>query len=214
VLIARVRGKRVAPREPVCDCCRVPQPILRTARLLLVPLAGRHLDLEVQLDSDPEVLRYLDRRPRSPDEVAESHARRMALTGQVEGLGFWMAFGSDGGNRGSVPPATEGEGEFMGLMMLPPAHGPDQPDDPAVSDLGYRLLRRYWRQGLASEASRALLRYAFEDAGQDRVIAQTMAVNAASRGVMQAIGMRYVRTYFPPGRIRYPGRRRARSSMR
>jgi hypothetical protein len=92
-------------------------------------LADRHLDLEIQLDAGPEVLRYLDRRARSRDEVAESHARRMALTGQVEGLGFWMAFGSDGGKRGS-PPATEGEGEFIGLIMLPPAHGPDQPDAP------------------------------------------------------------------------------------
>jgi RimJ/RimL family protein N-acetyltransferase len=113
----------------------VPQPVLRTARLLLVPLADRHLDLEIQLDSDPEVLRYLGGRAR------------------------WMAFGSGGGTRGSAPPASEEEGEFAGLMMLPPAHGPDQPDDPAVSDLGYRLVRRYWRQGLASESSHALLRH-------------------------------------------------------
>ena len=82
-------------------------------------------------------------------------------------------------------------------MMLPPAHGPDQPDDPAVADLGYRLLRRYWRHGLATEASRALLRHAFDTVGVRRVIAQTMAVNAASRGVMAAAGLSYVRTYFP-----------------
>ena len=198
-------GKRVAPRQPVCDRCRVPQPILRTARLLLVPLADRHVGLEVQLDSDPQVLRYLDGRARSRAEVVESHARRMALAGRVEGLGFWMAFGSDGGKRGSAAPATEGEGEFIGLMMLPPAHGPDQPDDPAVSDLGYRLVRRYWGQGLASEASRALLRHAFDAVRQNRVIAQTMAVNARSRGVMKAIGMRYVRTYFPSWDNPLPG---------
>ena len=33
--------------------------------------------------------------------------------------------------------------------------------------------------------------------GVRRVIAQTMAVNAASRGVMTAAGLTYVRTYFP-----------------
>lgn len=33
--------------------------------------------------------------------------------------------------------------------------------------------------------------------GVRRVIAQTMAVNAASRGVMASVGMSYVRTYFP-----------------
>ncbi len=33
--------------------------------------------------------------------------------------------------------------------------------------------------------------------GVRRVIAQTMAVNAASRGVMTSVGLSYVRTYFP-----------------
>jgi RimJ/RimL family protein N-acetyltransferase len=167
----------------LCEGCPVPQPILRTGRLLLTPLADRHLELEVQLDSDPEVLRYIWGRARSRDEVVASHEERMALAGQVDGLGYWMAFGRDG--------------EFVGLMMLPPAHGPDQPDDLAVSDLGYRLVRRYWRQGLAGEAALALLRHAFETVGQHRVIAQTMAVNLGSRGVLEKIGMRHVRTYFP-----------------
>jgi RimJ/RimL family protein N-acetyltransferase len=181
------------------------QPILRTARLLLVPLAERHLELEIQLDSDPEVLRYIAGRARPRDEVVASHARRMALANKVDGLGYWMAFGTDGGGRGTTPPEREDEGDFIGLMMLPPAHGPDQPDDPTVCDLGYRLVRRYWRQGLASEASRALLRHAFDAVGQSRVIAQAMAVNAGSRSVMEAIGMRYVRTYFRSWEDPLPG---------
>ncbi|MBG0562406.1 GNAT family N-acetyltransferase [Actinoplanes aureus] len=165
----------------------MPQPILRTDRLLLVPLADRHFELEVELDSDPEVLRFLFGRARTREEVAESHATRMAFGAKVDGLGYWMAFA----------PHDEESGEFVGLMMLPPAHGPDQPDDPAVAELGYRLVRRFWRQGLATEASRELLRHAFETVGQERVIAQTMAVNAGSRGVMAAVGMRYVRTFHP-----------------
>ena len=56
----------------------MPLPILHTERLLLVPLANRHLELEVELDSDPEVLRYLSGRANTRDEVIESHARRMA----------------------------------------------------------------------------------------------------------------------------------------
>jgi RimJ/RimL family protein N-acetyltransferase len=175
----------------------VAQPILHTERLVLVPLADRHIELEVELDSDPEVLRFLAGRAHTRDEVIESHARRMAHARKVPGLGHWMAFGSDGGARGSTRPATEEAGEFVGLMMLPPAHGPDQPDDPSVADLGYRLMRRCWCQGLAAEASRALLRHAFETVGMRRVIAQTTAVNAASRGVMASAGLSYVRTYFP-----------------
>ncbi|WP_112246112.1 GNAT family N-acetyltransferase [Kribbella monticola] len=181
------------------------QPILRTERLLLIPLADSHFELEVELDSDPEVLRYLSGRASSRDEVAESHVRRMALGTKVDGLGYWIAFGTDGGRRGSKRPETEEDGEFVGLMMLPPAHGPDQPDDPTVCDLGYRLLAKTWRQGLASEASRVLLRHAFETIGQTRVIAQTMAVNAGSRGVMEAVGMRHTRTFFPTWDDPLPG---------
>ncbi|NGM13376.1 GNAT family N-acetyltransferase [Verrucosispora sp. WMMA2044] len=183
----------------------MPQPILRTDRLLLVPLADRHLDLEVELDSDPEVLRYLYGRARTRDEVIGSHANRMALADKVDGLGYWMAFGTDGGARGSTPPPAEDDGEFVGLMMLPPAHGPDQPDDPTVSDLGYRLPRRHWGKGLASEASRELLRHAFDTVGQRRVIAQTMTVNTGSRRVMEAVGLRYIRTFFPSWDDPLPG---------
>ena len=183
----------------------MPLPILRTARLLMVPLEDRHFELEVRLDSDPEVLRYITGRARSREEVAAAHSQRMALSGRVDGLGYWMAFASDGGARGATPPEHENEDDFVGLMMLPPAHGPDRPDDPTVAELGYRLVRRSWRQGLASEASRALLRHAFDTVGQDRVIAQTMAVNTGSRGVMTAVGMRYVRTYFPSWEDPLPG---------
>jgi RimJ/RimL family protein N-acetyltransferase len=181
----------VAGPPPVCDRRWVAQPILRTDRLLMVPLTDEHLELEIELDSDPEVLRYLWGRARTRDEVEASHAERMALGRKIEGLGYWMAF--DAGDT------------FVGLMMLPPTHGPDQPDDPSVAELGYRLVRRFWRQGLASEASRALLEHAFGTVGQSRVIAQTMAVNAGSRGVMKAVGMRYVRTFFPAWDDPLPG---------
>ncbi|GIF08304.1 GNAT family N-acetyltransferase [Actinoplanes siamensis] len=173
------------------------QPTLRTERLLLVPLTDRHFELEVELDADAEVLKYISGRARTRDEVVSSHAERMALGTKVDGLGFWAAFGADGGRSGSEAPDGETEGEFVGLMMLPPAHGDDQPDDPTLAELGYRLARRYWRQGLAGEASRALLRHAFDTVGQSRVFARTMAVNTGSRGVMESIGMRYVRTFHP-----------------
>jgi hypothetical protein len=128
----------VARPVSACDRGQVPQPVLRTARLLLVPLADRHLDLEIQLDSDPEVLRYLGGRARSAAEVAESHARRMALTGGVDGLGFWMAFGSGGGARGSTTPGHDGRSNDADSARGPKsARGPgcQQADTGRVSSL-------------------------------------------------------------------------------
>ena len=87
-------------------------------------------------------------------------------------------------------------------MMLPPAHGPDQPDDPTVCDLGYRLLRRCWRQGLASEASRvvaaARLRHGRPEPGHRADHGGQRRLPRGDGG----LGMRYVRTYLPPGTTR------------
>ena len=113
----------------------MPQQTLQTERITLVPLADEHLEWEVELDSDFEVMRYLSGRASTPEEVAADNARRIAVAQKVDGLGLWV---------GLV------DGEFVGSWVLQPAHGPDQPDDPGVADLGYRLLPRHWRKGLAS----------------------------------------------------------------
>jgi len=62
------------------------------------------------------------------------------------------------------------------------------------AELGYRLLHRYWRRGLASEGAHELIRHCFADLGLSRIFAETMAVNTASRATMTAVGMKYVRT--------------------
>jgi hypothetical protein len=71
----------------------MPQQTLHAARLTLVPLTNQHLELEVELDSDPEVMRYLSGRASSRDEVEANHARRMSvaqfptsITAPVEGV--------------------------------------------------------------------------------------------------------------------------------
>ena len=155
------------------------QQTLQTERITLVPLADEHLEWEVELDADPEVMRYLSGRASTREEVVATHARRLAAAQKVGGLGFWVGLVDD---------------EFVGWWTLQPAHGPDQPDDPDVADLGFRLLPRHWRKGLASEGARELVRYGFDEVGLDRIIAQTMTVNAGSRAVMERIGLNFVRT--------------------
>jgi hypothetical protein len=63
------------------------QPRLHTERLGLVPLADEHLAFEIELDSDPEVMRYITGRALSPVEVERAHRRRLAAAHEVPGLG-------------------------------------------------------------------------------------------------------------------------------
>lgn len=76
------------PSAPGTDR-RATQPTLHTARLTLVPLTDDHLELEAELDSDAEVMRYLTGRALSRAEVQRAHQRRIAAARQVPGLGFW-----------------------------------------------------------------------------------------------------------------------------
>lgn len=160
------------------------QPMLYTGRLQLVPLTDAHLELEIALDSDPEVMRYLTGRALSRGEVERAHRRRVAAAREVPGLGCWAGFAGD---------------DFVGWWLLQPPHGPDQPKVAGEADLGYRLLRRHWRRGYASEGARELIRYGFDDLGLDRIFAQTMAANAASRATMSAAGLTYVRQFVSAG---------------
>lgn len=156
------------------------QATLRTDRIDLVPLSDEHLDYEVALDSDPEVMRFLTGAGRTRAQVEQAHAMRLATAEPVAGLGFWVGFVAE---------------QFVGWWLLEPTGWADEAIVDGQAELGYRLLRRYWRQGLASEGSRELLRHAFEDLGLHRVCALTMAVNAASRATMVSAGLRYVRTF-------------------
>ena len=56
-------------------------------------------------------------------------------------------------------------------------------------------MRAAWGRGYATEGSRALIDRAFAALGARRVVASTMAVNTASRRVMEHCGMRLVRTF-------------------
>ncbi len=157
------------------------QATLQTVRIRLVPLSDEHLEYEVDLDSDLEVMRYLGNgRARSREEVERLHRRRLAVAGRVPGLGFWAGFV---------------DGEFVGWWIFEPPERADQGRVEGQAELGYRILRRQWRTGLASEGARELIRHGFEDLGLTRIFAETMTVNTASRATMTAVGMQYVRTF-------------------
>jgi len=58
-----------------------------------------------------------------------------------------------------------------------------------VVDAGYAILPEYRGQGYATEALRALIRFAFEEDGVFRFVAGCRTENQASEGVLQKCGM-------------------------
>ena len=146
---------------------------LETERLVLRRFAETDVDHLFALHNDPEVMRHLTGGdPVSRREVEQEYRERFA------GQGYWAA----------VERAT---GEFLGWFALHPAAD----RDPGDCELGYRLRRAAWGKGYATEGSRALIRHGFAVLGVRRVWAETMAVNLASRRVMEKSGLAFVRTF-------------------
>ena len=151
--------------------------ILKTLRLAIRQFTEDDVDNLLNLNSDPEVMRYLGRPPSR--EVLRDRIIPFFLDAyqRLDRLGTWAAESAD-------------NGEFLGWFHFRP--GLD--GDITNIDLGYRLRRSTWKKGYATEGSRALISMGFTDLGVQRVFAHTMMVNAASRRVMEKCGLTLVHT--------------------
>ncbi|HEY6493455.1 MAG TPA: GNAT family N-acetyltransferase [Trebonia sp.] len=154
--------------------------ILETSRLALRQFTEDDVENLFELNSDPAVMRYLGGKPTPREEIEDEVIPfHLASYERFDRLGTWAA-------------ETAATGEFLGWFHFRPDRGPD-PDLTNV-DLGYRLRRAAWKQGYATEGSRALIAMGFTELGVRRVFAHTMTVNAASRRVMEKCGLTLVRT--------------------
>lgn len=164
---------------------------LETERLYLREFTPEDVDHLVELDSDPEVMRYLTGGKPTPREQVESRVlpRILEYYERLPGFGYWAAI-------------EKSTGAFAGWFHLRPAIGATST---AEVELGYRLRRSAWGKGFATEGSRALIRKAFTELGVLRVTAQTMAVNRASRRVMEKCGLILVRRFWEDWEDPIPG---------
>ncbi len=154
--------------------------ILETQRLTLREFTEDDVDNLFELNSDPEVMRYLGKpvpREKLRDEVIPFH---LAVYQRLDRLGTWAA-------------QDRATGEFLGWFHFRPGLDADLTN----IDLGYRLRRSEWNKGYATEGSRALIAMGFTDLGVERVFAHTLTVNTGSRRVMEKCGLTLVRTTAP-----------------
>ena len=155
--------------------------ILETPRLILRQFTTGDVDNLFDLNSDPQVTRYLTGgrplpRAEIRDQIIPFH---LGVYERLDRLGTWAA-------------ESAATGEFLGWFHFRPGHGSD---DITNIELGYRLRRSSWNKGYATEGSRALISRGFTDLGVERVFALTMTVNATSRRVMEKCGLTFVRTF-------------------
>ena len=159
---------------------------LETDRLTLRPVTPADRADLMALESDSEVMRYLNGGQPVPD-AGLSDADFLTP-------------------RGNEPEVLAGihraSGAFIGWFALF--------DDGLIhglrtAEIGYRLSRAAWGNGYATEGVRALIEAAFASMGFDRIRSETMAVNRASRRVLEKAGLLHIKTLFPPPAFQIAG---------
>ena len=157
--------------------------ILTSERLLLRPLSQFDMDVVVEMRTNPDVMKFFGG-AETEEQIAlnmRKYTRRCA-----EGrIGAWCV----------TDRSTE---EKLGMaILLPLANGEDEMWDLVVGDdlpdceiqIGFMLKRSAWDKGFATEASRRLLRFAFEDILLDELVATTHLDNTTSKRVLEKSGL-------------------------
>jgi RimJ/RimL family protein N-acetyltransferase len=168
--------------------------IIETDRLVLRPVSTSDADHLVELDSDPAVMRYVTGGTATPRSIIEDWVipRALAEAGHRGGAGVWVALDRldvvAARSVGDPDPAATGFVGWFGLRA--PRHSSE-----SEFELSYRLQRRSWGRGLATEGARALVQLSFTELNISRIFAGTMAVNTASRRVMEKSGLRLARLH-------------------
>ncbi|MCV2358938.1 GNAT family N-acetyltransferase [Paucibacter sp. TC2R-5] len=147
--------------------------VLTTARLRLEPICDEHLAGLFELNSDPEVMRYITGKPDTLEDTQAMITRCKARWAEW-GYSWWACIESASG-------ALIGAGAIQHL-----GHDAVNP-----LEIGWRFRKDKWRQGFASEAARCMAGFAFDTLKPPCLLAVCHPDNLGSARVMQGLGMRY-----------------------
>jgi RimJ/RimL family protein N-acetyltransferase len=146
---------------------------IRTERLLLRAFTQGDFDDVHAYATEEAVVRYMDWGPNTLEETQAFLDRSFAaqLRWPRSDVNLAIQQLTDGRVIGAIRLGVGGEATRTG-------------------DIGYSIASAYWRQGLVTEAARAMLRAGFDVLGLHRIWAECDVRNTGSYGVMTKLGMR------------------------
>jgi ribosomal-protein-alanine N-acetyltransferase len=145
--------------------------LLKSERLRFRWWATKDLPLALELWGDIEVTRFFGG-PFSEEEIQRRFKRERAR-GLVHGFQYWVL-------------ELLETGEFVGVCGLRPYRPVDE-----IIELGFHLRPKFWGRGLATEAARTAIAYAFSTYAPKKLAAGHHPENASSKRVIEKLGFRY-----------------------
>jgi RimJ/RimL family protein N-acetyltransferase len=149
--------------------------ILETQRTFLREITVSDAENAYVLNLDPEVIQY------TGDDSFESieQARRF-----LENYDHYSTYGF---GRWAI--ITKTDNEFIGWCGL------KFTADLNEFDIGFRLFKKHWNKGYATETAKACIDLGFEQFGMTTIVGRAMKANIGSIRVLEKIGLTYKSTF-------------------
>lgn len=144
--------------------------ILETDRLFLREFHLSDAEKMYELNADPEVIRFTGDPPFTSIEKAQEFLENYTDY-QKNGYGRWAVI-------------EKSTGEFIGWCGL-------KYNEEKLVDIGFRLFRKTWNKGYATEAAAATLAYGFNTLKLEEIIGRASEENKASISVLMKLGMNF-----------------------
>lgn len=162
---------------------------LETQELILRQFTEQDADNLFLLDSDPEVMRFINGGKPTESEVIKKQGlpRLLEYYQKYKNFGFWATI-------------EKSSNEFIGWFHFYPAiENKFAVELQLVNNheiaLGYRLRKSSWGKGYATEASQALVSKGFADLNVQRVVAWALTANKGSIRVMEKAGLKFEKEF-------------------
>jgi ribosomal-protein-alanine N-acetyltransferase len=149
--------------------------MLETERLLIRKFNLDDLDKLIELRSDEDVVKYLGgTKLQNPEAITKRFGFYLDC---YEKFGFGMC-----------AMIWKETGEMFGWSGLQPL------EDTGEIEVGYGMIKEFWGKGIGFECAQAWLKFGFENAGLERIVAVASHENKGSWRIMEKCGMRYEKT--------------------
>jgi RimJ/RimL family protein N-acetyltransferase len=142
--------------------------MIETSRLRLRDWREEDIPMFAAMCADPDVMKHFPALLSYAD--ADAQARRIRAELDRNGWGLWAVEVKD-------------DTPFIGFVGL------SRPSFRGDVEVGWRLAKRAWGHGYATEAARAAVEYGFSEIELDEIVSFTVPANLPSQRVMERIGM-------------------------
>ncbi len=156
---------------------------IETERLLLRELRLTDLEGMFALDSDPEVHKYLGNKPVKSIDESKKILESVLTQYKERGIGRFAVI-------------EKSTGDFVGWSGLRLNTEYNMNGFTEYYDVGYRLIKRFWGKGYATESGKASVDYAFNVLKLPEIYATTEIGNQASHNALLKLGLHYVEDFY------------------